>query len=82
MEKSYSIFGSQSDLAIERGETYDHTRYGQVEVTGIWKGVDRVDKAHNTNDNSTIIVRFATEEDGTRTTELTETVDEFIEAIE
>lgn len=73
---------SESDRVIERGETYDHTEYGLVEVTGIWKGVEQVDTAHNTNQKDVIIVRYSAQGDGEQIDELTDTIDEFLTAIE
>lgn len=67
---------------VQRGETYDHAEYGQVEVTGIWKGVKRADAAHNTDTDGVIIVRYAPEGDAPRVRELTDTLDEFISVIE
>lgn len=69
------------DRAIERGETYEHKTHGQVKVTGIWQGVQRVDTARDTNETDVIIVRFATDDDEP-VTELTDTLNGFIEAID
>lgn len=73
---------SESDQIVERGESYDHAEYGRVEVTGIWRGVHRVDTAHNTDESDVIIVRYATEQGESPAEELTDTIDEFLEVIE
>ena len=77
--------GSLEDgSVIERGEQYDHATYGRVTVTGIWKGVHRVDSARNTSDTDIIIVRYAMGQNEGRggADELTDTLDEFLAAIE
>ena len=74
--------GSESDQVVERGKTYEHAKHGPVEVTGIWKGVQQADTAHNTNETGTIIVRYSIEKDDGQFYELTDTLDEFAEAIE
>lgn len=76
------ISGSNAEQMVERGTTYDHAVHGEVEITGIWKGVTRADSAHQTTDSGTIIVRYSTEHDGKSVTELTDTLDEFLEAVE
>ncbi|USZ71416.1 hypothetical protein [Natronosalvus halobius] len=65
---------------IERGDTYDHDRYGVIETTVIRKGVDGVDSTRQSNENETYIVRYATEENGEHMDKLTDTLDEFLEA--
>lgn len=72
---------SESDSVVERGEVYRHDKHGCVEVTGIWRGVSRVDEAHHTDEMDTIIVRYLSEQEG-NPVDLTDTLDEFIEAIE
>ncbi|UHQ99292.1 hypothetical protein HYG81_26060 (plasmid) [Natrinema zhouii] len=72
----------EADLLIERDETYQHDRYGLVEVSDIWKGVHEVDSARNMNQKNTIIVRFSAEEKGETVDEITDTLNEFLEAIE
>ena len=67
---------------VERDETYDHDRYGLVEVTGIWNGTHHVDSAHKTNRKETIIVRFSAEDGDEPVNEYVDTLDEFLEAIE
>ena len=68
---------------VERGNTYDHDQHGRVEVTGIWRGIEEVDEARNTNEKDVIIVRYSCERDeGERVDELTDTLPEFLEAIE
>ncbi len=74
--------GPASELVIERGETYDHVEHGPVAVTGIWKGVQQVDRAHHSDEKDVYIVRYSAELDGERVDELTDTVDEFCRAIE
>lgn len=74
--------GPESDQVIERGKTYEHAEHGSVEVTGIWKGVQKADTAHNTDETGTIIVRYSTEGEEQQFCELTDTLDEFMEAIE
>lgn len=68
------------DKVVERGETYTHSQYGRVEVTGIWRGVQQVDATHNTEESDMIIVRYSRENDPIH--ELTDTIDKFFEAIE
>lgn len=73
--------GSDSEQMIERGETYNHTEYGLVEVTGIWKGVEQIDSARNVNETDIIIVRYTADGAGKHLAELTDPLDEFLEAI-
>ncbi|RQG89630.1 hypothetical protein [Natrarchaeobius chitinivorans] len=73
---------SNSDQVVEREGTYDHELYGEVEVTGIWKGVEEVDTTRNSNEKDVYIVRYSADEDGEQVDELTDTLDEFIESIE
>ena len=82
MTKSNDLPGSESDRVVERGKTYKHATHGSVEVTGIWKGVHQADTAHNTDETGIIIVRYSTEGEGDQFYELTDTLDEFLEAIE
>lgn len=81
MGDSDDLPGPDSDLAIERGETYDHAEHGQVKVTGIWKGVEQVDKARRTDEKNVFIVRYSAEINGEQVDELTDTLDEFLQAI-
>ncbi|AGB37770.1 hypothetical protein [Natronococcus occultus] len=71
-----------ADRVIERGDEYNHQRYGTVEVTGIWKGVDGVDTTREAKEKDVYIVRYAADEEGERVDELTDTLDEFLDAIE
>ena len=73
-----------SGLIIERGEEYNHSEHGLVTVTGIWKGVHQVDRAGNTDETGIIIVRYTTERENGPVDgdELTDTLDEFLTAIE
>ena len=73
---------SGADEVVERDETYEHETYGQVEVTGIWKGVHEVDTTREANEKDVFIVRYSTEESGERVDELTDTLDEFLASIE
>lgn len=74
---------TDGNQVVERGQTYDHSEYGSVEVTGIWKGVQGVDEAGNTDETDVIIVRYQYEQSGRgRITELTDTLPEFLDAIE
>lgn len=84
MSDTEAIRSLEEDLVVERGGQYDHATHGRVTVTGIWKGVQQVDRARNTNDTGTIIVRYTTDRDEevVETDELTETLDEFLAAIE
>lgn len=82
MEDSDDLPGSDSERVIKRGETYNHVEHGQVEVTGIWKRVQRVDKTHHADEKDVFIVRYSAEIDGEEIDGLTETVDEFIGSIE
>lgn len=65
--------------SIRYGEMYHHNDHGQVEVTGIWRGVRKVDTAHQTNDSDRIIVNYALAGPGLQINELTDTLDEFLE---
>lgn len=80
MGNSEDLPGSHSDRVVTRGETYNHAEHGQVDVTGIWRGVHEVDEARNTDEKETIIVRYSAEIDGQNVDELTDTLDEFLEA--
>ncbi len=82
MDDSDDRPGADSELVIERGETYTHVEHGRVDVTGIWKGVKQVDKAHHSDERDVYIVRYSTEIGGKQVDELTDTVDEFLRAIE
>lgn len=82
MGNSNALTGSEADRVVERGKTYDHAEHGRVEVSGIWKGVQRVDSARNTDQKDVIIVRYSTGGDGEPVGEFTETVDEFLTATE
>lgn len=81
MDDSGEVPGPGSERAIERGETYDHADHGPVKVTGIWKGIKQVDKAHRTDEKDVFIVRYSAEINGEQVDELTETLDEFLQAI-
>ena len=74
--------GSDSEQVVERGETYAHAEHGEVEVTGIWKGIEQVDKTHHTDEKDVFIVRYSAEIDGEQVDELTDTLDEFLRSIE
>ena len=82
MGDSDDLPGSESDRVVERDETYEHDDFGLVEVTGIWRGIQQVDSARHTDQKDVIIVRYSTEEGGEQVDELTEPLDEFIEATE
>ncbi|MFP8957990.1 hypothetical protein ACLI4Y_14800 [Natrialbaceae archaeon A-CW3] len=82
MDDSDELPGSDSDMVVNRGETYDHAEHGQVEVTGIWKGVEQVDTARHTNEKDVIIVRYSAEINGEEVDELTDTLDEFLQSIQ
>ncbi|MFC7212546.1 hypothetical protein ACFQO4_00390 [Saliphagus sp. GCM10025334] len=82
MGDSDDLPGSQSDRVVKRDETYEHDDFGLVEVTGIWRGIHQVDAARHTEQKDVIIVRYSTEEDGEQVDELTEPLDEFINATE
>lgn len=82
MDDDSEVPGSGSDLAIERGETYDHADHGQVAVMGIWKGVEQVDTARRTDEKDIFIVRYSTEINGEQVDELAETFDEVLQAID
>ena len=72
--------GTESDRIVERDETYEHDDYGDVEVTGIWRGVEQVDAARHTERKDVIIVRYSAELNDERVEELTDTLDEFLDA--
>lgn len=82
MDDSEDLPGSDSETVVDRGETYNHAEHGRVEVTGIWKGVEQVDKAHRTDEKDVFIVRYSAEINGEEVEELTDTLAEFIQAIE
>lgn len=73
---------SGSESVVERGETYHHEQYGSVTVTAIWKGINGVDTTRTANETDTFIVRYSTEESGEPVDELSDTLSEFIDAIE
>ena len=80
MGDSDDLPSSESDRVVERDETYEHDDFGLVEVTGIWRGIRQVDSARHTDQKDVIIVRYSTEDGGEQVDELTEPLDEFIEA--
>ena len=82
MGNSDGLPGTESNRVVERDETYEHDNFGLVEVTGIWRGIQQVDSTRHTGQRDVIIVRYSTEEDGKQVDELTEPLDEFIEATE
>ena len=84
MSDTKEIRSGEEDVIVERGGQYDHETYGPVTVTGIWKGVHQVDRARNTTDTGTIIIRFATDrsEEVTEAEELADTLNEFLAAID
>ena len=84
MSDTRKIRSGEEDVIVERGGQYDHETYGPVTVTGIWKGVHQVDRARNTTDTGTIIIRFAPDqnEEIAEAEELIDTLDEFLAAIE
>lgn len=82
MGNSDDLPGTESDRVVERDETYDHDNFGLVEVTGIWRGIRQVDSARHTDQRDVIIVRYSTKEKGEQVDELTEPLDEFLEATE
>ncbi|WP_224449332.1 hypothetical protein [Haloprofundus salilacus] len=81
MADSDELPDPDSDLAIERGGTYDHTEHGQVKVLGIWKGIEQVDEARRTDEKNIFIVSYSAEINGEQVDELTDTLDEFLQAI-
>lgn len=82
MDDSDDLPGADSDRVVNRGETYAHAEHGQVEVTGIWKGVEQVDKARHTDEKDVFIVRYSAEINGEEVDELTDTLDEFLQSID
>jgi hypothetical protein len=71
-----------ADRVVERGDQYEHDRYGTVEVMGIWKGIEGVDSTGEAKEKDVYIVRYTTDEDGEQVDELTDTLNEFLDAIE
>lgn len=72
-----------SDVAIERGGTYEHETHGQVEVLGIWKGVQRVDEAGNSSEaGGPMVVRYSLCEGDHPVGELSDTLEGFLDSIE
>lgn len=82
MGDSDDLPGADSERVVNRGETNNHTEHGQVEVTGIWKDVEQVDKAHHTDEKDVFIVRYSAEINGKEVNELTDTLDKFLQYIE
>ena len=83
MGEEGDVHRSDDDRIIERGQTYDHDQHGQVEVTGIWQGVQEVDETRNTGEKDVIIVRyFCKSTDGGQVEDFTDTLDQFLEATE
>ncbi|SER66621.1 hypothetical protein [Natrinema salaciae] len=82
MEDPDDLPGSEADRMVERDNTYTHSAHGRVTVTGIWRGVEEVDSARNTNQKDVIIVRYSTVENDEPVDELTDTLDEFLDATE
>lgn len=80
MDESNPKSGAEANRVVKRGETYEHSEYGPVEVEGIWRGVDKVDSAHNAAESDTIIVRYSGDSD--HVDSLIDTLDEFFAAIE
>lgn len=73
---------SDSDYAIERGETYDHAEHGLIEVTEIFRGVTRIKRISPTNGTETVIVLYSTEQDDERDPEFVKPLGDFLEAVE
>ncbi|MFP9190504.1 hypothetical protein [Natronosalvus vescus] len=82
MSDSDELPGSDSDMVVNRGETYTHAEHGQVVVAGIWKGIEQVDEARHTDEKDVFIVRYSAEINGEEVDELTDTLDEFLQSIE
>lgn len=75
--------GSPSNVAIERGGIYEHETHGQVEVLGIWRGVQHVDKTGNPSESEgPMIVCYSLREGDQPIGELSDTLDSFFAAIE
>lgn len=75
--------GSDLNVAIERGEIYEHETHGRVEVLGIWRGVQRVDEAGNIDAaDSPMVVCFAIRENDQPVGELSDTLESFLSAVE
>ncbi|AEH37158.1 hypothetical protein [Halopiger xanaduensis] len=81
MGDSDDLPGSDSEMVVSRGETYNHAKHGQVEVTGIWKGVENIDKARHTDEKDVVIIRYSAEINGEEVDELTDPLDEFLQSI-
>ncbi|NGM70979.1 hypothetical protein G6M89_18545 [Natronolimnobius sp. AArcel1] len=73
---------SGADTVVERGDTYEHEQYGTVEVSAIWKGVNGVDTTREADETDTYIIRYTADPDGDPVDELTDTLEEFLDAIE
>lgn len=67
---------------VEQGKTYTHSDYGSVEVSGIWQEINRVDSARNTDETDAIMVRYSARSDGGRIDEFTDTLSQFLTAVE
>ncbi|SDJ64738.1 hypothetical protein [Natronorubrum texcoconense] len=78
-------YGSADDRLIEDGGTYDHAEHGRVEVTGIWKRTQRIQRletARREDERDTTVVRFVPGENGEWIDELAEPCGDFLDAIE
>ncbi|UTF55643.1 hypothetical protein [Natronosalvus rutilus] len=70
-----------SGREIERGESYDHTGHGLVEVSGIWKGTKTLKSVPYTDEAGMIIVRFTVRNSGEQAVELAETLPDFLRGL-
>lgn len=82
MGETDDLPSSGADTVVERGETYEHEQYGTIEVSAIWKGVTGVDTTREATETDTYIVRYTADSDGDPVDELTDTLAEFLDAIE
>ncbi|QLK26109.1 hypothetical protein HYG81_00305 [Natrinema zhouii] len=84
MSDREDVQNSGHKSVVERGEAYDHAEHGRVKITGIWKGVQQVDAARNADETGVIVVRYSSEQTGGAggVDALTDTLDEFLAAIE
>ncbi|UTF54744.1 hypothetical protein [Natronosalvus rutilus] len=79
---SESTVKAGSYQEVEQGETYAHREYGLVEISGIWKGTEQLERVRYMDEKDTIIVRFTTRNSDERAREFAETFTNFVRDLE
>lgn len=69
---------SALERAVKRGGTYDYATHGWVEVTGIWRGVRRIDTAHRADETDVVVVCYSPVENGNSSAELADALEAFV----